>query len=411
VLYKHQEKIIKEDRKKYGLFLGTGSGKTRIALLLARGKTLVICPKTQREDKNWQREAKNNNLKIDLTVISKEDFRRDSATLPRFDTVIIDEAHTCLGVNPTTCYVKGVPTPKTSKLFSGLQSFLSRTKPERFYLVTATVIRSPMTVWAAAVLLGYDINFYQFRDRFYTKLPMPGREVYRAKSDDGSKDSLANLVKKIGYVGRLEDYFDVPQQQFKTIYVELTDEQRTRLKTLPLDFPEPIVLVGKKHQVENGVLSGDEFNPSESFPTEKLRVILDLALEFPRMVVFAKYRGQIDYMQKLITEHGYNVLTLTGDTKDRGSVLAQANSMKECIFIAQSQISAGWELPQYPLMVFASMSYSVVDRIQGEGRILRANALKKNLFVDIVVRGGVDEAVYKCIKNKQDFDERIYLKI
>ena len=36
------------------LFLGTG--KTRTALCLAEGNTLVICPKQQREDKTWERE-------------------------------------------------------------------------------------------------------------------------------------------------------------------------------------------------------------------------------------------------------------------------------------------------------------------------------------------------------------------
>ena len=47
MLYEHQLKIITDNRKKTGIFLGTGSGKTLIALSLARGKTLIIAPKTQ----------------------------------------------------------------------------------------------------------------------------------------------------------------------------------------------------------------------------------------------------------------------------------------------------------------------------------------------------------------------------
>ena len=49
------------------------------------------------------------------------------------------------------------------------------------------------------------------------------------------------------------------------------------------------------------------------------------------------------------------------------------------------------------------------DRIQGEGRIQRQKNIKKNLYIDLVVRGGIDEAIYKCIVDKKDFNERIYL--
>ena len=101
-LFHHQAQIIDYDPERTGLWLGTGGGKTRIALALARGRTLVICPKTQKEDKNWERETTKMKLAIDLTTISKETFRRDWESLPAFDTVIVDEAETCLGVMPNT---------------------------------------------------------------------------------------------------------------------------------------------------------------------------------------------------------------------------------------------------------------------------------------------------------------------
>lgn len=408
MLYNHQLEIIDADPKKAGLFLGTGSGKTLIALSLARGKTLVICPKTQKEDKNWEREAKKNNLKIDLTVISKETFRRDHTILPRFDTVIIDEAHTCLGVTPNTRQRRKVIIPRASQLYEAVETYIYMNNPSRFYLCTATIIRSPMTVWAAAKLLGHSFNFYQYREMFYVRLPMPGREVWVHKKDSATKDKLANIVRKIGHVGRLEDYFDVPDQTYKTIHLDLTKAQKDRIKDMSLEFPEPIVRIGKIHQIENGVLSGDEFSKSERFDNEKIDTILDLAVEFPRMVVFARYTDQIKAIKESLEEKGYKVLTLTGETKDRGSIIKEANNSPECVFIAQAQISAGWELPEYPVMVFASRTYSFVDYDQAFGRIQRANNIKKNLYINLVTKGGVDEAVDKCLSEKQDFNDRIY---
>lgn len=431
-LYAHQQKIIDEDPKRAGLFLGTGSGKTRIALLLAKGTVLVVAPKTQTEDKNWQREEatilKDKHLveiispdtyvvKHRLTVISKETFRRDHTKLPRFDTIISDEAHTQLGVTPNLRQRNRKPVPKASQIYEALVEFVERTKPTRLYLCTATIVKSPLTVWAANRLikgLPEDkvlTSFIEFRHRFYTKLPMPGREVWAPKRDSETKDYLATLVRSIGYVGRLEDFFDVPDQSFKTIHVELTPKQQARIKDMKLEYPDPIVQLGKRHQIENGVLAGDEFSSAEEFDNAKIDWILDLAAEFPKMVIFAKYRAQILQIQEALTKAGYITWTLTGDTKDRGGVIKQAADAPDGIFIAQAQISAGWELPTYPVMVFASRTYSYVDYAQALGRIQRANNIKKNLYINLVVKGGVDEAVDKSLANKQDFDERIYLNV
>lgn len=412
-LYAHQQKIIDEDSKKTGLFLGTGSGKTITALVLARGHILVIAPKTQVEDRNWERAFEDITHIGSLTVISKERFRRDYETIGKFDTVIIDEAHTCLGVTPTTRQRKRQIIPRASQLFEALDSYLHFARPERLYLCTATIMRSPMTVWAAYKLLkpdgvGANIEgFYEFRRKYYTQLPMPGRDVWTPKNDNQSKDDLADMVRLLGYVGRLEDFFDVPEQSFKVDHVELTEAQKKEIKKAKLEWPEPIVQVGKRHQIENGVLTGDEYTMPKVFPNAKIEKILEYALEFPRMVIFCRYRAQIDHIESALK--GYKVLTLTGDTKDRGAVLADANASPECVFIAQCQVSAGWELPEYPVMIFASCDYSFVNYDQAIGRIQRANNIKRNLYISLVVKGGVDEAVAKSLANKQDFAERLYL--
>lgn len=423
-LYNHQQKIVDENKKKTGLWLGTGSGKTRTALLLARGSTLVIAPKMQVEDMNWQRELETLHSEFPigyvsiskLTVISKETLRRDWDTLPAFDTIIVDEAHTCLGVTPNTRMRKKEEIPRTSQLFEALDLFIQKTDPERIYLCTATIVKNPMTVWGAAKILGKRWNWYDWRKAFYIKLPMAGREVWVPKRDNACKDRLAKAVQTIGYTGQLSDYFDVPNQTYKVEYVELTPKQKARIKELPFEYPDPIVLLGKKHQVENGILSADEFNPQERFANNKLERLLEFATEFPKMIIFAKYTAQIDQIVSAMEKTGKRVFALTGGTKDRGAVLSKANQCDNYVFIVQAQISAGWELPDCPVMVFASMSYSVVDRIQAEGRILRANKLKKNLYIDLITsayekkKSSVDQAVYDSIKNKEDFNERIYIK-
>lgn len=410
-LYDHQHKIISEDKKKCGIFTGTGSGKTLTALSLATGKTLVICPKTQREDRNWERQLQAMNSDLDLTVISKETFRRDHASLPRYDTLIIDEAHTVFGATPNTRFVKRVQIPKVSQLFEALTAYINKHKPERIYPCTATIMRSPMTVWACAKALGHQCDFWKFRDAFYFRLPMRGREVFSMKSGPEEKKRLADLVMRIGYTGKLSDFFDVPDQTFKDVFVDITEPQKARLKELPMDFPDAIVLLGKRLQVENGILNGDEFNKPEIFRDEKIDKIVDFSREFPRMIVFSKYIMQIEEIRKALVKDGKKVFIMTGDTKDRGRLIDEANSTDDYVFIVSAQISAGWELPRCEVIVFASRTYSIVDYIQAQGRIHRANHLKKNLYINLIARDGIDHAVHRSLENKEDFNEKVYLNI
>lgn len=448
--FEHQSRIISQDPHKTGLWLGTGGGKTRTALALARGRTLVICPKTQKEDRNWERECdkmreagitlkitndihptnRSNNLKQGHAypvVISKEEFRRDYAGLHAehgfFNTVIVDEAETCLGVTPNERQrskpknaleqlimdIHGSKrVPKASQLFEALQYYVETYQPDRLYLCTATITRTPMTVWAAGTILGKKWNWHKWRDTFYIKLPIPRREVWVPKKDEETKLRLAKAVNKIGFVGRLEDWFDVPEQTFRDDYVDMTDEQAARIRQLKLEVPDAIVQIGKRHQIENGTLKGDQFNDDEVFPTRKLERIMHYAEEFPRMIIWAKFTKQIELIHEKLTKEGYTVYTLTGATKDREDVFRAIQNAPQAILIAQAQISAGWEWKECGVSIFASRTYSVADYEQALGRVQRTDAIKKNLYINLITRGGIDEAVHETLVNKKDFSEKVY---
>ena len=410
-LYNHQTEIIKKDDKKILLALGTGSGKGLIAIMLAQGKTLVIVPKILKDDRTWERQLEKSERKLDLTVVSKEEFRRDWEKYGRFDTIIVDEAHFFSGISPVFKWVKKQPVPKTSQLFDACLNYIQQTNPERLYLLTATPVRNPLAVFALLVLLGRNplSQFDRFRARFYVPVNMNHREIYIARKDEDSQNELGLLVQSCGYTGRLSDFADVPPQTHRVVNVSLSKEQVAKLKGLPIDFPDPLVLVGKKHQVEQGVLKGNEFEDSVTFPTGKLDIIEDLYHEFGKVLVFAKYTEQIALIEAHMIQF-CPVFTLTGATKDRGEVIALAEKVSNCVVIAQASVSAGYELPSFRCTIYTSQSYSYVDYAQSLGRTLRINNLQKNLYV-YLLSGDIDRAVYKALENKGDFQEATYAKI
>ena len=421
-LYDHQKKIIEENKLKCGLFLGTGASKTRTALHLAEGKTLVICPKQQRDDKTWQRENKKWETKVDLDVISKEDLRKMWEILPRFDTVIIDECHNNLGVLPMYVQKNRIQKPKTSQIFEATKNYLEKTKPKRLYLLSATPCPKPMAVWGIGTLFGQNWDFDAFRRTYYNEVRIGGiRRIWVPKKTDEAKQRLAQVVKNFGYTGGLNDFFDVPEQTHKSVIIELCDDQKKALDELSYSEPDPLVRRARQRTIENGVLYGKKVeaidartdkmtNKTTIYKSKKIDYILERAIEFPKLLIFANYTAQIEEIARVLREEGYKVSTLTGSTKDRSFIKTVNDSDEPHIIIAQSSISSGYELPSFPCVIYASKSWRFVDYEQSLGRVLRSNHLKKNLYIHLLVEG-CDKDCHDAIMNGQDFQEKLTLNI
>ncbi len=417
-LYDHQKRILEEDKEKCGIFLGTGGGKTRVALELAEGRTLVICPKQQHLDKTWERNAEKFGVIINLETISKETFRRDWDTLPAYDTVIIDECHNNFGVTPETRQRKNIQIPKTSQMFEATLEYINKNKPKRLYVCSATPVSKPMNLWALATLMGKTWDFFKFRSKYYSEIRIGARRIWMPKKSEEVKNRLAELIKQFGYTGSLNDFFDVPEQTHKTVYIELGEQQQKALQELSQSEADPLVRRARARTIENGVLYGKTIESiSEKmdvmvknttiYPSKKIDYIIERALEFPKLLIFANYTAQIHEIANKLREEGYTVSTLTGQTKDRSFIEKVDASDKPHIIVAQSGVSSGYELPSFPCVIFASKSWKYLDYEQGIGRVLRANHLKKNLYIHLVVEGGPDEDCHEAIMSGQDFQEKI----
>lgn len=410
MLYKHQQHLVDMNPAKRLVAFGCGCGKTRATLVLARKRAplpsdiLVVAPKTQVLDRTWEREAAAIGWDEPPQVVSKERFRKDWA-LYRGKVLILDESHCFTGVTAATRHRNKVEVPRTSQLFEAVESWVKAYKPAGLYLCSATPFPQPMALYAVFRLFGHEVDYYAFRRRFYTYVPTIGRGVWIPKKDRESEQLLSLAALKIGTFGRLQDFADVPDQVHKDVEVGVTPQQRRLAKEVALMFPEPVVRVGKLHQLEQGVFEG-QAGVDES----KLAELESLADEFDKLLVFARYTAQVDAIAAHMRSkyRGRDVLVLDGRTKDRRALLELAeDKSRQTIVVAQSQVSTGYELPSFRCTAFASMSYSFVDYEQALGRTLRANAIAKNCYVHLVA-GEVDRAVLDCVRHKRDFNEALF---
>lgn len=360
--------------------------------LIKHNKTvaLVIVPKALKE--NWARTASKYNLGNQVCIMSKEEFKKAWRDLPAFEAVVVDEAH----------YFSNIK----SQLSKALIGYRRTKQPRYIWLLTATpYLSTPFNIYALAYHLGQEWNYWDFFMKFFTQIRMGKRLIPKIRA--GSEDKLAVLVQKIGSTIKLDDLIDVPEQVHEVEYFNLTKAQEKGIKDI--DEVNYIVRWTKTHQVENGVLYGGPYDEErlKIFDCDKTERIKDVVVANKKVAIFCRYNGQIDYLKEQLEKCGRPISMITGAVKNRDEVVQQIEKADEAVVLINASCSEGYELPSVGVIVFASLSFKYSDFVQAQGRFLRINKPKRNVFITLVT-DGVDKMVYESIKRKEDFSFKIF---
>lgn len=393
MLYQHQKDFLIKNPNKSALVWSCGTGKTRTAIEWATGPTLVICPKALKT--NWERESKKWGKRV--VVITKEKFRKYYDDLPGVQSLIVDEVH------------NGFLTPNfKSQMSKALRNYIKKHSVPRVLLLSATVYSSsPWNIFSLATLLGYKWDWQKFNNEFFYQVRMGNRIIPQVKK--GSEARLAPIVGGIASVVDIKDCMDVPLQlHCEPEYFSLTEEQEKGIKDAY--DPLPIVRYTMQHEIENGILLSNEYRQSKTFPCDKNIRLINLCEENPKIAIVCRYNDQIDLLAGLLAQ--YNPLIIRGSVKDRDSITLQAENSEKCVVLIQADCAEGYQLPSFPVCVFASMSYSYVKWEQICGRFLRMDKPSPTTFIYLITDGeSLDQAVYDSIKKKEDFKIALYGKI
>lgn len=395
-LYQHQIDFLSNNPNKSALVWSCGTGKTRTAIEWAiKGDkpTLIICPKALKT--NWQREVERwEGIKYTY-VVTKEEFRKRYKVVTNpCHQIIVDEVH------------NGFLTPHfKSQMSKALRDYIKKHNVERVLLLSATVYTSsPWNIFQLATLLGKKWDWMKFKYTFFIDIRMGRRMIPMPKK--GCEVALAKLTKQIASVVNIEDVLDVPlQQHCDPEYFALTKEQEQAIKN-NYD-PLPIVRFTRQHEIENGILKGDEFNPSKTYENYKIERIKAICEENKKVAIVCRYNAQID---NLVSElQSFSPRVIRGDVKDRDKVCQEAEAAEKAIIIIQADCGIGFELPSFSICVYASMSYSYTSWEQMNGRFLRMNKPSRTTFIYLLTEGdSVDQGIYDCIKRKEDFKIELF---
>lgn len=395
-LFKHQEKIIKDNPKYHGLWWECSTGKTLASILLAEKnckKPLVVCIKSLRE--NWEREIKK--WKTDdreWKVVTKEEHRKDWAALLKegYDGIILDESHFHGGYQ--------------SAMHKNMVKYLKKAKPKCVYLLTATPYSNPMNVMAMERLLGRKASFFDYRQRFYNMVYMGARQVPVVK--DGIDEELQSILRELGSVVKLDDVIDLPEFIFHREDFSLTPEQNKILERIDEDplVTSPIVRFTYFHRLCGGMYM-NERRMIHSVKNEKIERLRDYAKEHKKFIVVCRYNEELEMIKR---EIGDRVQVINGETKDNDARRMEADKSEDTILAINSTMSEGYNLTGYNMTIFYSHDFQYKNFYQMCRRTRRVGQKHPCTIVSFVVKDSPDEAVYNCLDTKSDFYIELYCK-
>ena len=398
-LFPHQIKYIETAPDRYGLWHDVGTMKTRTCIELAKKRLLLNQPiliiTTKSLVNNWKREIETwEATHLNTTIISKEQFKKLQPTLPKYDMIIIDEAHTFAGM--------------TSGFYKNMIKFLKKTNPRYVYLATATpIMASVWSVWALSSLLGSPVMGYgSFRSKYHFNIRMGGREIPVQRKN--IEEDIAADLRKFGSVVSKDESLDLPDALHQTEYFTLTKEQIKVIESLDDDptTVTPIVYLTKKLQIASGTLKQPD-GSSIHIKCDKLDRALEIVEQNPNCVIVARHQAELELLHK----HIKNSYVYNGKTsiENRDFAIKEVNSGKG-VLLLQADMGIGFNLTGVNLMVFYSHTWDYIKQYQCLGRIHRQGQVRPCTYIHLITQDSPDVNVYKCLERKESFDVELYMR-
>jgi len=415
-----------KDRKRCGLFLDMGLGKSVSTLTAALDliqsfavhKVLVVAP-LRVANSVWAQEAQKwSHLKTlrvsvctgpskkrlgalqmdaDIYVINRENVEwlvEHYGTRWPFDMVVIDESSSFKNAS--------------SKRFKAMRRVLPYTQ----YMALLTGTPSPnglIDLWSQIYLIDFGQSLGRtmtaYKQRFFEADYMG----YKFKARDGSEGSIHNLIAPFTVHMSAEDYLDLPPRIDLTIKTQMPDAALQRYKDFErtllaeLDDGDVVeamtaaVLANKLLQYANGGLYTDDKKNWSEIHSAKLDALAEILEDNAgeNVLVSYNYRFDLERLQKRFPDAV--VLDKQQETIDRWN-------RGEIRLLLAHPASAGHGLNIQAggsLIVWFGMTWSLENYLQFNARLHRQGQTKPVRIIHLVTEDTIDERVLAALGNKE----------
>lgn len=267
-------------------------------------------------------------------------------------------------------------------------------------------------------------NFYSFRNRYCIMGGFNNRQIigYRAM------DELIRKEYSIAYRVTKEEALDLPEQVFKTVFLEFAPKEKKLYDQLKKDsFAElesggqitattVLTKLLRLQQLTGGFLVADEASKPELVSEAKIDALEDIIEDYvigekKKLVIFARFRAELDIIEKLIKKKKIQYGMIYGDIPqtERGEVVKDFQENPDTlIIVCQIQCAGlGITLTAASTCVYYSVDFNYANYAQSLARIHRIGQRNSCTYIHLTVKGTVDEKVLKALEAKEELAKTV----
>jgi len=447
--YKHQRDALQQsaEQTQWAYFMEMGTGKTKVTIdnigyLSFKGRidsVLIIAPKSVYtiweteinshmpnaikykihkwnidKQKDIEKLNKYEHLRIFLINVEALSTKRgfeacvDYLTKNKLNFVALDESTT----------IKNRSAKRTKNILG-----LRRLSHIRRILTGSPITKSPLDLFTqcqflSPELLGFS-SYLAFRNRYaeMTDIPVGSGRFIQVPKYYKRLEELEIKLKQFATRIRKDQCLDLKPKVRQKRYIELEGESKKiydRLRTSALaivedstiSFSNKLTEIIKLHQVCNGFTKDDE-GKMLRLHDSKLKALDEVISETDgKIIIWANYLWNIhEIIHFLKSKYGEeSTVSIFGEVsvEDRKTAVETFQNDSKVRFFVGNPTTGGFglTLTACNTVIYYSNSYNLEVRMQSEDRAHRMGQTGTVLYVDIVAKNTLDEAIMKSLINK-----------
>ena len=447
--YEHQKNALSQSAEKteWAYFMEMGTGKTKVTidniayLYLQRkiNSVLIIAPKSVYT--NWESEIETHmpdvlKYKIYKWNIDKpkDYFKMDESPDLKIFLINVEALSTKRGYQACVEYllknklnfvaldesttIKNRSAKRTKNILS-----LAKVSHIKRILTGSPITKSPLDLFTQCAFLSPELlgfhSYLAFRNRYaeMTDIPVGSGRYISIPKYYKRLDELEEKMKSFATRIRKDQCLDLKPKVRSKRYIELEGDGKKiyeRLKHHALaivedstiSFSNKLTEIIKLHQVCNGFTKNDD---GEIMQLHKSKLnALDEILEETdgKVIIWANYLYNIheikDFLTKKYGEDSTVCIYGAVDVEDRQDAVKRIQEDEKTRFLVANPTTGGFglTLTACNTVIYFSNNYNLEVRMQSEDRAHRLGQKGTVVYIDIVARGTLDEAIMKSLTSK-----------
>lgn len=270
----------------------------------------------------------------------------------------------------------------------------------------------------------FGTNFYAFRNKYCI---MGGYQKYQVVGFK-NKEDLIKREYSVAYRVTKEECLDLPEQIFETRKLQFSEKEMKLYKQIKeQSFAElesggqitaatVLTKMLRLQQLTGGFLIKDDAEKPVQISDAKINALEDIIDDYvletgKKLVVFARFRAELDLIEKLLKKKKLQYGMIYGDIKldDRGDIVKDFQTNPDTkVFVAQIDTAGlGITLTAADTCVYYSVNFNYAAYSQSLARIHRIGQRNNCTYIHLLVDKTIDEQVLKALEKKEDIAKTI----